>query len=318
MRVPLREKAEGPSHVGANHAEMELIGVNVGGTTTTVVRGDETGTISKRGSFQTQSELGAEPLYAKIAGAIRDFCTSETRAAGVAIGGPLDAKHGIILNAPHLPFRDFPLLERLREDCTLPVRVHHDAAACALAEWRWGPDAGAPGIAYLTCGTGFGAGLVLDGRVRYGASGHSPEIGHIRYRDDGPDIFAKPGCFEGFGSAKALLLLAQQRDPENLGRTSPAEILAAARAGDPAAREIVRENARAVGAACALLADLLVLDVIALGSLSQYGGDEWIGWVRETFEREALPANVASCRLRPAMPSVQDLSALATAVEAAS
>jgi len=297
---------------------MDLIGVNVGGTTTTVVRGDEGGVIAERASFPTQSELGADSLYAKITDAIRDFRTPATRGAGIAIGGPLDAKRGIVLNAPHLPFRNFPLLERLRSDCSLPVLVHHDAAACALAEWRWGPDAGASGIAYLTCGTGFGAGLVLDGRVRYGASGHSPEIGHVRYRDDGPDIFAKPGCFEGFGSAKALLLLARLRDPEGLGSTSPARILERARAGDSAAREIVRDNARAVGAACALLADLLVLDVIALGSLSRYGGEEWVDAVRKTFELEALPANVATCRLRAAMPSVQDLSALATAVDAAS
>ncbi|HEY1727711.1 MAG TPA: ROK family protein [Candidatus Baltobacteraceae bacterium] len=297
---------------------MELIGVNVGGTTTTVVRGDETGAMTERSSFPTESTLGAEPLYAKITAAIRDFRTSKTRAAGVAIGGPLDAKRGVILNAPHLPFRNFPLLDRLRADCALPVLVHHDAAACALAEWRWGPDAGASGIAYLTCGTGFGAGLVLDGRVRYGASGHSPEIGHIRYRDMGPNIFAKPGCFEGFGSAKALLLLAQERDPDGLGQTSPPEILSRAQAGESLALEIVRENALAVGAACALLADLLVLDVVALGSLSLYGGDEWIGWVRERFEREALPANVETCRLRAAMPAVQDLSALATALDAAS
>jgi glucokinase len=282
------------------------------------VRGDETGTITEHISFPTESALGAEPLYAKIAGAIRDFRTSKTRAAGVAIGGPLDAKHGIILNAPHLPFLDFPLLERLRADCALPVLVHHDAAACALAESRWGPDAGASGIAYLTCGTGFGVGLVLDGRVRYGSSGHSPEIGHIRYREDGPDIFSKRGCFEGFGSASALLLLARERDPAGLGRTTPAEILERARAAEPLALEIFRENARAVGAACSLLADLLVLDVVALGSLSQYGGEEWIAWVRETFETEALPANVATCRLRAAMPSVQDLSGLAAAVDAAS
>ncbi len=297
---------------------MELIGVNVGGTTTTVVRGDETGAITERISFLTESELGAEPLYAKLAGAIRDFRTPITCAAGVAIGGPLDAKRGVVLGAPHLPFANFPLLERLRADCALPVHVHHDAAACALAEWRWGPDAGASGIAYLTCGTGFGVGLVLNGRVRYGSSGHSPEIGHVRYREDGPDIFAKRGCFEGYGSAHALLLLARERDAAGLGRTTPAEILERARTHDPLALEIVRENARAVGAACALLADLLVLDVVALGSLSQYGGEPWIAWVRETFEREALPANVATCRLRAAIPSVQDLSALAAALDAVS
>lgn len=294
---------------------MEIIGVNVGGTTTTAVRGTPAGTILERISFPTESERGEDALYAKIAGAIRDLRTSASSTIGIAIGGPLDAKRGVVLNAPHLPFRDFPLRERLHAACGMPVRVHHDAAACALAEWHWGPDAGVAGLAYLTCGTGFGAGLVLDGRVRYGGSGHSPEIGHLRYRDDGPDIFDKPGCFEGFGSASALLLLARERDPDDLGRTSPSVIAQRAAGGEQVATEIIRENARAVGAACALLADLLVLDVIALGSLAHYIGEEWVGWVQAAFEREALPANVRSCRLRKAIPDVQDLSALAAALD---
>lgn len=294
---------------------MEIIGVNVGGTTTTAVRGTAGGQILERLSFPTESEHGADALYAKIAGAIRDLRTPSSSAVGIAIGGPLDAKRGVVLNAPHLPFRDFPLLDRLKTACDLPVRIQHDAAACALAEWHWGPDAGVAGLAYLTCGTGFGTGLVLDGRARYGGSGHSPEIGHIRYRDDGPDIFDKPGCFEGFGSANALLLLARERDPGGLGRTSPSVIARRAADGDALATEIVRENARAVGAACALLADLLVLDVIALGSLGHYIGDVWVGWVQAAFEREALPANVRSCRLRKALAEVQDLSALAAALQ---
>jgi glucokinase len=302
---------------GENRA-VDIIGVNVGGTTTTGVRGTRAGSISERISFATESERGADVLYAKIVGAIRDLRTPDSTVVGIAIGGPLDAKRGIVLNAPHLPFRDFPLRERLQAACDMPVRVHHDAAACALAEWRWGPDAGVAGLAYLTCGTGFGTGLVLDGRVRYGGSGHSPEIGHVRYRDDGPDIFDKPGCFEGFGSANALLLLARERDPNGLGQTSASIIAQQALAGDAVATEIVRENARAVGAACALLADLLVLDVIALGSLAHYLGDAWVEWVRSAFEREALPANARTCRLRAAIPDVQDLSALAAALEDAS
>lgn len=295
---------------------MELIGVNVGGTTSTVVRGDEQGRILERSSFATDAQRGADSLYARILEAIRALQRRSSVAVGVAIGGPLDASRGIVLNAPHLPFQNFPLLERLWEDCTLPVCVHHDAAACALAEWRWGPDAGAAGLAYLTCGTGFGVGLVLDGHVRYGSSGHSPEIGHVRYRDSGPEIFGKPGCFEGFGSATALRLLAREREPEGLGRMSPKEIADAARAGNAVAAHVLRENERAVGAACALLADLLVLDVIVLGSLSHYLGVSWLESVHRTFEREALRANVAHCRLRAAMVDVQDRSGLAAAVDA--
>ena len=242
---------------------------------------------------------------------------TSTVGIGVAIGGPLDVKSGRVLSTPHLPFVDFPLRERLARDCRAPVMVHHDAAACALAEWRWGPDAGVRGLAYLTCGTGFGVGLVIDGNVRYGSNGHSPELGHVRYRDDGPDVFGKPGCFEGFGSAKALALMARASGPARLAALEPAQIAALAAAGDADAAAILQENERAVGAACALLADLLVLDVIVLGSLARYLGEPWIANVRSTFEREALPANAAHCRLRAPIDDVQDLSGLAAAVDAA-
>ena len=274
------------------------------------------GAIAAARAFPSDVARGPEPLYADIADAIRSLLTASTVAIGVAIGGPLDAKRGIVLDAPHLPFRSFPLLERLRGDFAFPIRVHHDAAACAMAEWLWGEARGVAGLAYLTCGTGFGVGLVLDGRVRYGSSGHSPEIGHVRYRASGPDIFGKPGCFEGFASAKSLALLAREYDPDDLGAASPASIAERARAGETNAMAVLRENQHAVGAACAMLADLLALDAIVLGSLSRYLGEAWLAGVRETFEREVLPAHIDTCRLLPAMERVQDRSGLAAARDA--
>ena len=188
--------------------------------------------------------------------------------------------------------------------------MHHDAAACALAEVRWGADAGVAGLAYLTCGTGFGAGLVIDGRARYGSRGYSPELGHIRYRDDGPDVFGKPGSFESYGAASALPKLARRIDP-SFDAATGADVAARAQRGDDVARRALDENAEAVGAACALLADLLVLDVIVLGSLAAYLGEPWIARVRATFEREALPHHAAACTLRaPSLPNLQDLSGL--------
>lgn len=192
--------------------------------------------------------------------------------------------------------------------------VHHDAAAAALAEWRWGADRGARGLAYLTCGTGFGAGLVIDGRARYGSRGYSPELGHIRYRDDGPDVFGKPGSFESYGAASALPKLARRIDASFDAHSGAAVAERAAR-GDAIAQRALDENADAVGAACALLADLLVLDVIVLGSLATYLGDPWIERVRATFAREALPHHAASCTVRaPSLVNVQDLGGLAAAL----
>ncbi len=189
-----------------------LAGVNVGGTTTSVVLGTAAGTILERRAWPTQASDGAA-LYAAVVAALRELAPAGAP-VGVAIGGPMDARRGVVLSPPHLPgMHGFPLAERLRADLAAPVAVHHDAAACALAEWRWGSEAGADGLAYLTCGTGFGAGIVLGGQARYGTRGFSPELGHVRYRADGPDVFGKPGCFESYGAASALPALARRHDP---------------------------------------------------------------------------------------------------------
>ena len=292
-----------------------LAGVNIGGTTTSVVLGTRDGTIVERRAWPTQARDG-EALYAAVLGALRAVAAN-AQAIGVAVGGPMDARTGMVISAPHLPgLHGFALGARLRADAGQPVAVHHDAAACALAEVRWGVDRGVGGLAYLTCGTGFGAGIVIDGSARYGSRGFSPELGHVRYRDDGPDVFGKPGCFESYGAASALPKLARMRDP-SFDAATGADVTERAARGDAIAQAALDDNAAAVGAACALLADLLVLDVIVLGSLATYLREPWIAGVRATFEREALPDHAASCTLRaPSLDAVQDLSGLAAALDA--
>jgi glucokinase len=292
-----------------------LAGVNVGGTTTSVVLGTADGMILERRAWPTQAQDG-EALYAAVVDALRAFAR-DAGAIGVAIGGPMDARTGVVISAPHLPgMHGFRLGERLRADMRKPIAVHHDAAACALAEVRWGADRGVSGLGYLTCGTGFGAGIVIDGRARYGSLGFSPELGHVRYRDGGPDVFGKPGCFESYGAASALPKLARLHDP-SFSATTGAEVAARAVRGDPIAKAALEDNAAAVGAACALLADLLVLDVIVLGSLATYLGEPWVASVRKRFAAEALPDHASSCTLRaPSLDAVQDLSGLAASLDA--
>lgn len=275
--------------------------------------GTADGSIVERRAWPTQADDG-EALFASVVRALREIAPHAER-VGVAVGGPMDARTGTVISAPHLPgMHGFPLGRRLRDALRRDVTVHHDAAACALAEYRWGADRGASGVAYLTCGTGFGAGIVLDGRARYGSHGYSPELGHIRYRDDGPDVFGKPGSFESYGAASALPKLARRIDPAFDAATG-AEVARRAAHGDPVARAAIEQNAAAVGAACALLADALVLDVIVLGSLAAYLGEPWLERVRAAFASEALPHHAAACALRaPSLPSLQDLSGLAAAI----
>lgn len=292
-----------------------IAGINIGGTNTTVVGGLEDGTVVSRWSSPTESNDG-EALIEMVLDGLRKVAPG-VRRIGVAVGGPMNVRAGRVTEAVHLPgLRGVPLRARLAQATGHAVGLHHDAAACALAEWRWGPNAGADGLAYLTCGTGFGCGLVLGGKVRYAADGRSPEIGHVRYRDEGPAIFGKPGCYEGYGSANALGLLLTYRRPKEFPIATPMQVVDEVRQNNPDAKWALDQNERAVGAACAMLADLLALDCIVLGTLAQYLGAPWIEAVKDVFRDEALSVNADACVIRSAMPDVQDKAALAAALDA--
>ena len=246
------------------------------------------------------------------------YPASSIRGVGVSIGGPLDAAHGIIHSPPNLPGWDnIPLRQILEQKLSLPVNVHHDAAACAIAEHRWGAARGLDHLAYLTCGTGFGVGLILAGRVHYGANGHNCEIGHARYRDDGPEAFGKRGSLEAYCAGSSLTRLAAWKFPVRWQKypPSPPQIADLARQGDPDAAAVITLNAVATGQTCAMLADLLFPQLIVLGSLAIHLGESWLAQVRQTYLAEALPQAAKVCPVVPAGlgDRLQDLSALAAA-----
>jgi fructokinase len=89
-----------------------------------------------------------------------------------------------------------------------PIALDTDVNGAALAEWRFGAGKGLSTIAYVTVGTGIGAGVVKNGRHLIGA--RHAELGHIRPpRDFGRDPFAgvcpyHGACLEGLASGPAI------------------------------------------------------------------------------------------------------------------
>ncbi|MGD0389557.1 MAG: ROK family protein [Tepidisphaeraceae bacterium] len=298
-----------------------FLGLDIGGTKCAAVVGRRDGQILHRTQWPSLSHRGPQAM-------IEDLCIHarilihdhpSIVAAGASIGGPLDAERGIIQSPPNLPGWDnIPLKQIIADRLGLPARVEHDAAACCLAEFLWGADRGAARLVYLTCGTGFGAGLVFDGKIYRGSGGKSLEIGHARFRDDGPEAFGKRGSVEAFCAGASLGKLAAWKFPHRWPTPPTSEDLANLwRSGDGDAAEVIQINARAVGEVVANLADLLRPDVVLLGSLALYLGPPWLEIVRHQFRVEALPDTL--CRIDPAGlgARLQDCSALVVAVSAA-
>jgi glucokinase len=170
-------------------------------------------------------------------------------------------------------------------------------------------------MVFLTCGTGMGAGLILDGKLYTGAGNLAGEAGHIRLAEDGPPGYGKRGSFEGFcsgggiarlGRAEAERALDEGRPPlfcprrEDLEGISARSIAGALEQGDPLALSIYRAAARRLGQGIALIIDLLNPELVVLGSIYVRQQKVLEGPMREEIAREALSPSAALCRILPA------------------
>lgn len=322
-----------------------LVGVDVGGTKSAVVLGrrgpgGEVDVVD-RIAFATETHLGPPVALGRIregvvslVGRARASGTPAS-AVGVSCGGPLDSRRGVVLSPPNLPGWDgIPIVRMLHEATGLPVRLENDANAGALAEWRFGAGRGTRNMVFCTFGTGFGSGLVLDGRLYSGTNDNAGEIGHVRLADEGPAGYGKRGSVEGFCSGGGIAQLAHAYAVERLqrgeavgfcrslaeaGAVTARDVGEAAERGDPAARELLAAVGRRLGQALALLVDVVNQERIVVGSI--FARQHAFLWpeCERVLREEALAPALAVCRVVPAElgERIGDLAALAVALAAA-
>lgn len=131
---------------------------------------------------------------------------------GISCFGPLDlesnsSSYGSITATPKPHWSNTPVLAQVRDALDVPAAIDVDVGGAALGEMRWGAGQGLTNFVYITVGTGFGAGLVVDGKVHHGM-GH-PEMGHIVLERVAGDDY--PGhcpfhqaCLEGMIAGPAI------------------------------------------------------------------------------------------------------------------
>lgn len=133
-------------------------------------------------------------------------------AVGMAAFGPLivdpdSADYGQMQATTKPGWEGSNLRRALEQRLNVPVVVDTDVSAAAIAEQELGAGAGLPSIAYVTVGTGIGAGLAYRGRSLVGAL--HPEAGHLRLvrrsDDDVPSVCSfHQDCAEGLVSGPAV------------------------------------------------------------------------------------------------------------------
>ncbi len=292
----------------------KYIGIDIGGTKCAVIVGEyENGEIKivSREAFATDvSESPYEIIekFAEIISKEKDF-----KAIGISCGGPLDSKRGVVLCPPNLPeWVDVPITSLLAERFGVPVFLQNDANACALAEWKLGAGKGTENMIFLTFGTGFGAGLILDGKLYVGTTDMAGEVGHVRLSEDGPEGYGKFGSAEGYCSGGGI---------KNIGRLfglekSAKELAVAANSGDETALEIYKTSGKYLGRMLAILADILNPECVVIGSVFARSENLLRPSMEAELKKEALSYTSQCLNVKPALlgDEIGDYAALITAV----
>lgn len=288
---------------------MNLIGVDIGGTKCALSVPDGADRVREVVRFPT---TGVRATLDRIFAEIKKLAPGPDPVFGVSCGGPLAAKHGLILSPPNLPGWDrIAICDEIKQRFGGRAFLMNDANACALAEWQFGAGRGCQSMLFLTMGTGMGAGIILDGRLYDGVSGNAGEVGHLRLSPEGPIGFGKAGSFEGFCSGGGIAQLARQRVATFAGvsalkqlvpeKLTAQEVGRAAEVGDALALAIWHEVGERLGEALAVLIDILNPERIVIGSIYQRCERFIAPSMQTVIAREALPDSVRDCAVRPAM-----------------
>jgi glucokinase len=211
---------------------------------------------------------------------LRHFSLGKKDILGIGVGspGPLDTKKGLIVHAPLMGWRNFPIVKRLEDDFHLPVFLENDCNLGALAEQRCGVAKGFQNVLYMTVSTGCGGGFVLNGRIYHGRNDGAGEVGHMTVDPQGvPCPCGSRGCFELYASGTAMnrsmrddmarglqsrVFELAEGDPEKLNGKILDE---AAAEGDAYALDLFRQEGRYLGMGIANLFNLLDPDMVVLG-----------------------------------------------------
>ncbi|WP_305788965.1 ROK family protein [Symbioplanes lichenis] len=192
----------------------------------------------------------------------------------------------------------------------VPVTAGNDASLGALGEHIFGRARTSRNLMYVKAATGIGAGFVINGVLYRGAAGTAGEIGHVTLdRAGDPCRCGNRGCLEQYAGGAVILGRAHAAGRPWPGLT---ELAAAARAGDPLARDLVTTAGRHLGEALGTVVNVWNPDRILIGGELTDAGDLFLDPIRASLHRTALPVATAPLTVEPAA-----LAGMSTALGAA-
>lgn len=285
-----------------------ILGFDIGGTKCAVMTAEVQGEnieFLKKEKCATRFDISPEEMIESLIKSAENILGGKKpEKIGISCGGPLDSRKGVILGPPNLPgWNEVHISGQLSRHFGVPALLQNDANACAVAEWKFGAGRGVENMVFLTFGTGFGAGLILGGKLYGGTTDNAGEIGHIRLTDRGPEGYRKKGSCEGYcsgsGMARLALIMGKKSSlkteynefidkiggEKNISAKNMAEY---ARSGNEFCKAVYKKSGEMLGRSIAILVDLLNPQKIVIGGIFMRANDLMLPHVKRAMNKECL------------------------------
>ena len=280
--------------------ELYTIGIDAGGTKVAYGLFDSEGKIIARHQHATNADadgpMFSDTLIENIEILMRKNKLPLEKLNGVGIGMPSFIKSDtgyIYMTSAMTKIKDFAMRDYL--EARLPVRIvlDNDANTAALAEFRHGAGRGVRHMVYIVIGTGFGSGLIIDGKVFSGSYGAAGECGHM-LATPGEGLMCgceNEGCFMSYISGRLLPERVRQGLESGLeSKLSPEsadgkQLLKAYKAGDPLAKKLIDQMAYYIACCLYNVYQMLNIDTYVFGGGLTGLGDVLFDRVYEEFSK---------------------------------
>ena len=289
-----------------------VVGVDLGGTNTSVGVVDDSGRELLHSKFPTRPRESAAGFVARLAGVIHELVGRLGPGAtlrGIGIASPAaNGLRGTIESPANLGWGTVNMMEMVREHFSVPVAITNDANAALLGEQMFGVARGMKNVIMITLGTGLGAGIAVDGKLIQGENGAAGELGHMTLDPHGRVCgCGRRGCVETYVSAPGLRrtvheLLAERLDDSPLRSISFNDLTAEtvsrlANERDPLAIEALTITGEYLGRLVADLAAAFDPEAVVLYGGLVNAGEFLVGPARLAFEKHAMKAYRGKVRI---------------------
>lgn len=206
-----------------------------------------------------------------------DIAPEDVLAYGFNLSGRVNNETGYCFS--YFIGEDRPIASFLEDELKRPVYVENDSRAMTYGEYICGVANDEDDMLFINVSWGLGMGMVSDGKLSYGKSGFSGEIGHFPLLDNDQICHCgKTGCLETGASGSALHRIFMEKLTE--GRASLLsdkhsegkeitldDILNAVNEEDVLAIEVVEEIGSVLGRAIAGLINIFNPELVVIGGI---------------------------------------------------